>query len=103
MRARDLLYDAGCSPCAALAREVEALSEGRLRVRSLREPEVQARLDRIRPGWRWGPMLLEEEGERVRVYTGLVMRARLLGGAWAAPSVKTDQSGESAPHIIGKC
>ncbi len=49
MRARDLLDDAGCSLCAALAREVEALSEGRLQVRSLREPEVQARLDRARP------------------------------------------------------
>jgi len=73
-----LLYDAGCSLCAALAREVEALSEGRLRVRSLREPEVQTLLDRVRPGWRWEPMLLEAEGERVRVYTGLAMRMRLV-------------------------
>ncbi len=47
-------------------------------------------------------MLLEQEGERVRVYAGPVMRARLLGGAWAAPSVKANQSGESAPHIIRK-
>ncbi len=76
--ARDLLYDAGCSLCAALAREVEALSEGRLRVQSLREPEVQALLDRVRPGWRWEPMLLEEEGKRVRVYAGLGMRMRLI-------------------------
>ncbi len=75
---RWLLYDAGCSLCAALAREVEALSEGRLRMRSLREPEVQALLDRARPGWRWEPMLLEEEGERVRVYTGLAMRMQLV-------------------------
>jgi predicted DCC family thiol-disulfide oxidoreductase YuxK len=45
MGTRWLLYDAGCSVCAALAREVEALSGGRLRVRSLREPEVQALLD----------------------------------------------------------
>jgi len=77
MTERWLLYDAGCSICAALAREVETLSGGRLRVRNLRDPEVQARLDRARPGWRWEPMLLEIEGERVRVFTGLGMRARL--------------------------
>jgi hypothetical protein len=78
MGTRWLLYDAGCSICAALAREVEALSGGRLRVRSLREPEVQALLDRARPGWQWEPMLVEIEGERVRVFAGLGMRARLV-------------------------
>jgi predicted DCC family thiol-disulfide oxidoreductase YuxK len=78
MGTRWLLYDAGCSVCAALAREVEALSGGRLRVRSLREPEVQALLDRARPGWQWEPMLVEIEGERVRVLVGLAMRARLV-------------------------
>jgi len=50
MSERWLLYDAGCSVCAALAREVETLSGGRLRVRNLRDPEVQAMLDRARPG-----------------------------------------------------
>jgi len=54
------------------------LSGGRLRVRSLRDPEVQALLDRARPGWQWEPMLLEIEGERVRVFGGLGMRARLV-------------------------
>ncbi|WP_448595204.1 hypothetical protein [Thermoflexus hugenholtzii] len=78
MTERWLLYDAGCSVCAALAREVETLSGGRLRVRSLRDPAVQALLDRARPGWRWEPMLLEIEGERVRVFTGLSLRARLV-------------------------
>jgi predicted DCC family thiol-disulfide oxidoreductase YuxK len=78
MGTRWLLYDAGCSVCAALAREVEALSGGRLRVRSLREPEVQALLDRARPGWRWEPMLVEIDGEQVRVFAGLAMRMRLL-------------------------
>ncbi|GBD08622.1 hypothetical protein HRbin22_00863 [Candidatus Thermoflexus japonica] len=77
MSNRWLLYDGGCVVCAALAREVEALSAGRLGVRSLREPEIQALLDRIRPGWRWEPMLLEVEGERVQVFTGLTMRAHL--------------------------
>jgi predicted DCC family thiol-disulfide oxidoreductase YuxK len=78
MSERYLLFDGGCSVCAALAREVETLSGGRLRVRSLREPEVQALLDRARPGWRWEPMLVEIEGERVRVLVGLAMRARLV-------------------------
>ena len=75
---RWLLYDSGCSVCAALAQEVEARSGGQLRVRSLREPEVQALLDRARPGWQWEPMLVEIEGERVRVSAGLAMRARLV-------------------------
>ncbi|HXF69591.1 MAG TPA: hypothetical protein VNK89_07270 [Thermoflexus sp.] len=78
MKRRWLLYDSGCSACAALAREVEALSGGRLGVRSLREPEVQALLNRARPGWRWEPMLLEVDGEQVRVYAGLAMRMWLL-------------------------
>jgi predicted DCC family thiol-disulfide oxidoreductase YuxK len=78
MGTRWLLYDAGCSLCAALAREVEALSGGRLRVQSLREPEIQALLDRARPGWQWEPMLVEIEGERVRVFAGLAMRWRLV-------------------------
>jgi hypothetical protein len=30
------------------------------------------------PNWRWGPMLVEVEGERVRVLAGLAMRMRLL-------------------------
>jgi len=78
MTERYLLFDSGCSVCAALAREVEARSGGRLGVRSLRDPEVQALLDRARPGWRWEPMLVEIEGERVRIFTGLAMRWRLV-------------------------
>jgi hypothetical protein len=54
------------------------LGGGRLQVRSLRDPEVRTLLDRARPGWRWEPMLLEVEGERVRVFTGLAMRWRLV-------------------------
>ena len=49
-----------------------------LEARRWRNPEVQTLLDRVRPGWRWEPMLLEQEGERVRVYTGLAMRIRLI-------------------------
>jgi len=57
---------------------VEAFSGGRLRVRSLRDPEVQALLDRARPGWQWEPMLVEIEGEWVRIFAGLSLRARLV-------------------------
>ena len=69
--------------CAALAREW---------VRSLRDPEVQARLDRARPGWRWEPMLLEIEGERVRVFTGLAMRARLAQVLGPVPALRVAQA-----------
>jgi predicted DCC family thiol-disulfide oxidoreductase YuxK len=78
MTERYLLFDSGCAVCTALAREVEALSGGRLGVRSLREPEVQALLNQAHPNWRWEPMLLEIEGEQVRVFTGLAMRWRLV-------------------------
>jgi hypothetical protein len=57
---------------------VETLSGGRLRVRSLRDPEVQALLDQAHPGWQWEPMLVEIEGERVRIFAGLSLRARLV-------------------------
>ena len=57
---------------------MEAFSGGRLRVRSLRDPEVQALLDRARPGWQWEPMLVEIEGEWVRIFAGLSLRARLV-------------------------
>ena len=73
-----LLFDGGCSVCAALAREVETLSGGRLGVRNLRDPEIQVLLNRARPGWRWEPMLVEIDGEQVRVFAGLAMRMRLL-------------------------
>jgi hypothetical protein len=61
-----------------VAREVKARCAGQLGARSLHDPEIQARLDRARPGWRWEPMLLEVERERVRVFAGLGMRARLV-------------------------
>jgi predicted DCC family thiol-disulfide oxidoreductase YuxK len=88
---RWLLYDSGCSVCAALAQEVKARSGGQLRVRSLREPEVQALLDRARPGWQWEPMLVEVEGERVRVLAGLSLRARLVQVLGPAQALRMTQ------------
>jgi predicted DCC family thiol-disulfide oxidoreductase YuxK len=75
-----LLFDSGCAVCTKLARAIERETEGWLAARSLHEPEVRALLDQARPGWRWEPTLLEVDGDRVRVSTGLVMRARLVLG-----------------------
>lgn len=51
----------------------------RITTRPLADLDVQALLQRSRPGWRWEPTLLEvEHGIRVRVATGLRMRARLV-------------------------
>ncbi len=60
------------------AREVKARCAGRMGARSLHDPKVRALLNQARPGWRWEPMLLEIEGEHVRVFTGLAMRWRLM-------------------------
>jgi hypothetical protein len=88
---RWLLYDSGCSVCAALAQEVEARSGGRLGVRSLREPGVQAMRNQAHPNWRWGPMLVEVEGERVRIFAGLSLRARLVQVLGPAQALRVTQ------------
>lgn len=74
---RYLLFDSGCTICAQLARMVEQEAAGWLAARSLRDQEMQALLTEAKPGWRWEPTLLEVEGGRARVYTGVGMRARL--------------------------
>lgn len=75
---RLLLFDSGCPTCSDLARKVKALSDGLLTVRSLRAPEMRTLLDRTHPGWRWEPMLAEVDGGKVRLYTGLRLRLRLI-------------------------
>lgn len=37
-------------------------------------------LDKARPGWTWEPTLVEVDGERVRVFTGVKLRSRLVVG-----------------------
>ncbi len=83
---RYLLSDSGCSLCTSMAHQVEDASDGKLTARSLRDPEVRAVLDEVRPGWRWEPMLLEVDGERRRVYAGVGLRLRLVQvlGLWRA-------------------
>jgi hypothetical protein len=53
-------------------------------------------LDTARPGWTWEPMLVEVRGERVRVYTGLKMRSRLVTGLGPRRAVRVAQLVEQA-------
>lgn len=73
-----LLYDAACSRCAALAVEIETASAGRLGIRNLRDEAVVTLLDAHAPNRTWEPMVLEVNGDKVRVYSGLAMRAKLV-------------------------
>lgn len=77
---RYLLFDGGCTLCTGLARAIEQATDGWLTAKSLRDPEMQALLNRARPGWTWEPTLVEVHGERVHSYTGIKMRARLAMG-----------------------
>ncbi len=75
---RYLLFDSDCSRCSRLAAGIARQSDGRLSVRSLRDPQMQDALTRGRPGWRREPTLLEIEGSKTYVFTGLTLRAQLL-------------------------
>ena len=75
-----LLFDSGCSKCSSLAQTVERESHGWLVARSLHDTAIQEVLNKALPVWRWEPTLLEVEGERVRVFTGLMMHVRLAIG-----------------------
>ena len=75
---RYLLFDSGCGRCSKIAQSIEREAGGKLTIRSLRDPEVKALLDRERPGWKWEPMLVEEKQNKVQVYAGGAMARRLL-------------------------
>jgi len=75
---RYLLFDSGCCQCSKLARTIEQEVSDKLTIRSLHDPEVKELLDRERPGWKWEPMLVEEKGEKVRVFAGGAMMRRLV-------------------------
>lgn len=76
---RYLLFDSGCSVCTELAEQIETLSEGRLAVRSLRDPRVQVwRTEALGPNPPSAPTLLAVEGEQVRGWTGFSMAGQLL-------------------------
>jgi hypothetical protein len=84
-----LAYNNACGACTDMARQIEALAEGRLTVRSLRAPEVRAWRQRtLGPQAPWTPTLLRVEGERVRawIHGGMVWQlARLLGPGKMVP------------------
>jgi hypothetical protein len=73
-------FDGGCNSCTHLAQAIERETGGKVVAQSLRDPRLQAVLGRARPGWRWEPTLLEVRGDRVRVFTGLWLRAKLVAG-----------------------
>jgi len=77
---RYLLFNASCFACTGLARTIERESNGWLTTGGLQNPAMQALLTRARPEWRWEPTLVEIRGERVRAFTGLRLRTKLLTG-----------------------
>lgn len=76
-------FDGGCGTCGHLARELVALSEGKLTARSLRSAEVQRwREQALGSDAPWAPTLFAVDGTGVRAWIGpkLVLRlGRLVG------------------------
>ncbi len=94
-----LLFDSQCLACSSLAQAIEGESQGWLAARSLHDAEMQGLLNRARPGWKWEPTLLEVDGERVRAFTGLALRRKMVLGlgpkrAWRVAQFIT-QTGQS--------
>ncbi len=77
---RYLLFDSGCSECTEIAQSVEKETEGWLSARSLQDRDVQKLLSETRPDWKWEPTLLEVDGQKPQVFTGLAMKTRMLVG-----------------------
>jgi len=73
-----LLFDHHCMACSKLARDIEGIVDGKLVPASIHDPEMQRLLSRARPTWRMEPTLITVDDERIRVYTGMRMRLRLL-------------------------
>lgn len=78
-------FDGGCGTCTNLARQIEALSEGRVTARHLREPEVHRwRTQTLGAAAPWTPTLFAVADGRVRAWRRLGMAwqlGRLLGPA----------------------
>lgn len=73
-----ILYDSGCAQCDDLAAKIEKESGGALTAKSLYAREAKEWLDRARPNWKFEPTLVQVDGDDVRAYTGLSMRAHML-------------------------
>ena len=106
---RFLVYDSACVQCSRVAEQARLSSRGSLEVRSLYDPEIRAMLDLAQPGWRFGPMLLEADGERIRVYSGIrmvVVLAAILGIRSAVSLVRRladdTVAGQSTPPGVSR-
>lgn len=77
---RHLLFDSGCVVCSNIADAVNAEAGGWLTARSLLDPEIVKTLDTHAPGWAHRPMLLEVQGDKIRVSSGLEMSWRMFRG-----------------------
>ncbi len=75
---RYLLFDASCALCSDLAGDVERASDGKIITKSLYAPDALALLKRARPDFKFEPTLLTVEGDKVRAYTGMAMRAQMV-------------------------
>jgi len=74
---RILLVDSRCPRCSRAGRRLAEASSGEIELGSLHDPEMRELLDRERPGWRLRPMLLSQDGGRVRLRSGLAMGVAL--------------------------
>ncbi len=77
---RYLLFNAGCGTCSTIGDRVQEEAGDVLSIRSLSELEIQVILNKALPDWKWEPMILEvpDDQENIRVYTGVLMRLRLI-------------------------
>jgi hypothetical protein len=67
-------FDAGCMTCSELARRIEGQTDGKVEVRSLRDPQIEHfRKQALGQNALWAPTLIEIKGTRVRAWTGMKM------------------------------
>lgn len=73
-----LLFDASCSLCSDLAGDVEQASGNKLETKSLYASDALELLKKARPDYKFEPTLLQVQGDQVRAYTGMAMRAQMV-------------------------
>jgi methylamine dehydrogenase accessory protein MauD len=73
-----LLFDASCSLCSDLAGDVERASDHKLVTKSLYDRDALELLKRARPNYKFEPTLLQVKGDKVRAFTGIMMRAQMV-------------------------
>lgn len=106
MKTRYLLFDSGCAVCSGVAYDVEKASNGWLTAKSLRDAEMKAILDNVRPGWKWEPTLIEIDENATKVFTGIHLRIQIilgvgLGRAWQIANIvssHTQQAHRNMPR-----